>query len=117
MKCKVEDLRSANEYLSAILKRWQSSPALTGSHTAREFHSLRAGLSRAARCVEELSLHSESSPQITEAIADHGKVLQQLAKMLPAFRVGLEARKARLQADLDHMERTAVWIAASLGIR
>jgi hypothetical protein len=109
----IEALRLANRSLRASLERWQSSQNAAAIRF-RDFSALRSEIMHAANHIPSLSANVEWEDSDLEAeISEYRSNLQRLAQILPLVHVGLQGRRSRLQAALDHLQAAAAWAEAS----
>lgn len=109
----IEALRLANRSLYGILNRLRSSRTAVASIRCQDFSALRNEVLRVAHCMRSLPADRSSDAELEKEISEYRNNLQQLAQILPLIHVGLQARRGRLEAALDHLQTVAAWADAS----
>lgn len=110
---RIEILRQANRSLCAGLNRLQSARNTAAAIRPGDFSLLRNEVLRAANSIRSLSPDGAPDAELEEEISKFCNHLRQLAQTLPFIYVGLQARRSRLEAALNHLQAVAAWADAS----
>jgi hypothetical protein len=109
----VEALRAINLVLHSRLQTLGAGATLVPIR-AKDFSDLRRDVLRAAYYLRSLSDDQRSKDaELEQQLVQCRKNLMDLAQILPAVHVQLQANKARLQAALDHLRAAGAWADAS----
>ena len=109
----IEVLRLANRDLRAGLDRLRSARNTAAAIRPEDFSLLRNQVLRAANSIGSISPEGAPDAELEKEISEFCNHLRQLSQTLPIVYVGLQARRGRLEAALNHLQAVAAWADAS----
>lgn len=109
----IESLRLANRNVHSRFDCWQSSGSAVTTTRTQDFSTLRQEILRTARCLRNIPTDWARDRELTKEISAYRASLEQLARVLPAVQLGLQAEKGRLEAALHHLNAVNAWVDES----